>query len=66
MVRDVLGSCALGRCVMRYTHKKRRRPAVVSEEPPITLGAVVRPQQLRNNVLDVRELMENMPRQLSH
>ena len=52
-----------------FTHVKRMRPQrdEVSEEPPITLAAVVPPQQqLRNDCVDVEQLLENLPRQLSH
>ena len=54
---------------MRFTHKKRHRPTPASEvveEPPVSMARVVPAQVLRNNVLDVEELLADLPRQLSH
>ena len=55
----------------RLKHVKRHRPSAPSatvavEEPPVSMARVAPVQVLRSDVLDVEELLANLPRQLSH
>ena len=52
---------------MRFTHTKRHQPAAESqvvEEPPVSVARIVPTQVLRSDVLDVEELLSDLPRQL--